>query len=471
MKISNENKNNLVRGTLIYAIGNFGTKVLAFLIVPLYTYYISTGDMGDYDLVTTTVSLLTPIMTLRISDATYKWLLHNSDTDKNCISAAYRIILISSVITAAILLIINVIIPIKYCYYFIPLLILGRWTESLQTILRGLKKQRLFVLSGIVQSVVFLGLNVLFIVVMKQGITGMFRSYVISLAVSTILMLCAEPRLRVRIVRKRENRYLTKAMLLYSAPLVPSGLAWWVMGTSDRYVIRFVLGAEANGIYAIANKFPTILSMLFTIFNFSWTDVAIGNLNSERETSEYSSRLFEKLYELAFCFTIPLIPATKIITQIVMSAEYKESSVYISFLYLGALFQGFTTFITAGLLQGTKTGSIAKSSSIGAVINLAVDLLFMKYIGVQAASISTFCGFFVMWILRMRDTKSVAPIILDIKKFVTLFMISLAVAIVVIYTSLALDFLITIFGIILFLKVNKDYVTQIIGKTKKKVMG
>ena len=66
------NSNKLVKGTIIYAIGNFGTKILAFLIVPLYTYYISTSEMGNYDLVTTTVSLLTPIITMRISDAAYR---------------------------------------------------------------------------------------------------------------------------------------------------------------------------------------------------------------------------------------------------------------------------------------------------------------------------------------------------------------------------------------------------------------
>ena len=461
MEISNKNKNALLRGTLIYAIGNFGTKILAFLIVPLYTYYISTGDMGDYDLVTTTVSLLTPIMTMRISDATYKWLLNNTDTHENCVSATYRMIIVASVVAATILLLINAFIPIKYCYYFVALLILGRWTESLQTILRGLKKQRLFALSGIVQSAIFLGLNVLFIVVMKQGIIGMFRSYIISLVGVIILMLLAEPRLRAHIIRTQENRRLTKQMLSYSAPLVPSGLAWWVMGASDRYVIRIILGATANGVYAVANKFPTILSMLFTIFNFSWTDVAIGNLRAGRETSEYSSKIFESLYMLAFCFTIPLMPATKIVTQLILSTDYKISSIYISFLYLGALFQGYTAFITAGLLQGSKTGSIARSSSIGATINLVVDLLFMKYIGIQAASVSTFCGFFIMWICRMHDTKSVTPIKLDIRKFLPLFAISLVVAIAVIFTSLIINFIITIMGIVLFFIVNRKYVSQI----------
>lgn len=468
MATNKSNKKALVKGTLIYAIGNFGTKILSFLIVPLYTYYITTSEMGDYDLVTTTVSLFTPIITMRISDAAYRWLLHDIDTEKNCISATYRVVIIGTVLATAILLLVNAFISITYCYYFIALLVLGRWLESLQVLLRGLKKQNLFALTGIVQSIIFLSLNVLFIVVYRQGVDGMFRSQVISLCVTIILIFILEPRLRTRIISSQENHNLTKEMLKYSAPLVPSGLSWWVMGASDRYVIRFILGRAANGIYAVANKFPTILSMLFTIFNYSWTDVALGNLKEGKETSKYSSKLFEDLYKLSFTFALFLIPVTKIVTKLILSSDYKSASIYISFLYLGALFQGYTTFITAGLLQGSKTASIARSSTIGAIVNLAIDLIFMKYIGIQAASISTFCGFFVMWLCRMHDTQSVTPIKLNKARFTVFFLMTLSVATVTIWTNNYVDLVLTVIGLYFFFRVNKKYIKMLIRQIKKK---
>ncbi|WP_416346034.1 lipopolysaccharide biosynthesis protein, partial [[Eubacterium] hominis] len=72
----------LIQGTLIYAIGSFGTKILNFLIVPLYTYYILPGDLGDYDLLMTTVSLISPLITLKISDATYRWIINKKENEK-----------------------------------------------------------------------------------------------------------------------------------------------------------------------------------------------------------------------------------------------------------------------------------------------------------------------------------------------------------------------------------------------------
>ena len=65
LKSENYEKNKtLLLGTIIYAIGNFGTKFLSFLIVPLYTYYISPSDLGNYDLLCTTINLLTPLFVL-----------------------------------------------------------------------------------------------------------------------------------------------------------------------------------------------------------------------------------------------------------------------------------------------------------------------------------------------------------------------------------------------------------------------
>ena len=70
---SSSKTNALIKGTLIYAIGNLGTKILNFLIVPLYTFFIEPEALGNYDLLITTVSLLSPILTLRISEAAYRW--------------------------------------------------------------------------------------------------------------------------------------------------------------------------------------------------------------------------------------------------------------------------------------------------------------------------------------------------------------------------------------------------------------
>ena len=170
---------NLLRGTIIYAVGNLGTKIITFLIVPLYTYYISPDDLGNYDLLVTTVSLFTPVITLRISDAAYRWMLNGIKDTVDCISATYRVLMISSAVAFFLILLVNQFVAIAYYGYFILLLILGRWLESLQTLVRGLKKQGLFAVSGIIYTFIFVSLNLIKIVFLKEGMEALFQSTVI----------------------------------------------------------------------------------------------------------------------------------------------------------------------------------------------------------------------------------------------------------------------------------------------------
>ena len=68
----------LMKGTGIYAVGTFGTKILMFLMAPLYTYYLSPSEMGTYDVLLTTIGWIMPIISLQISDAVYRWIIREN---------------------------------------------------------------------------------------------------------------------------------------------------------------------------------------------------------------------------------------------------------------------------------------------------------------------------------------------------------------------------------------------------------
>ncbi|MGG7153562.1 oligosaccharide flippase family protein, partial [Clostridium neonatale] len=71
----------LLKNTLIYAIGNFGSKMLTFLLLPLYTYYLTTSEYGYFDLVLSTITLCIPIITLQVNDGMYRDLLDCNKCD------------------------------------------------------------------------------------------------------------------------------------------------------------------------------------------------------------------------------------------------------------------------------------------------------------------------------------------------------------------------------------------------------
>lgn len=453
----------LIQGTLIYAIGSFGTKILNFLIVPLYTYYILPGDLGDYDLLMTTVSLISPLITLKISDATYRWIINKKENEKVYISATYKLLLRNSIVIALTILAINYFFPIWNVTYFILILIGDRILECIQKILRGLKNQRLFAFSGILHSFIFLSFNFISIVILHKGVRSILLSNVFSLYTTIIVLFVIETRLR-NVNMHMHYKIQQKEMLQYSAPLVPSALSWWVMSASDRYVIRFFLGSVSNGIYSVAYKFPSILQIMFQMFNNSWTDLALSELKSDKETKKYVGSIFEELYKFSFGMSLILMPLTKLVMNIILSESYKIASVYVGFLYLGTVFQGLSSFCSVGYLMGKKTKGAAKTSIYGALTNLFVNLILIKYVGLFAAAFSTFVGFFIMWITRMYDVKDDFPIALNKFKFTIYLFLAISMSIVVIFTNTAVDIMLILCTTFIFVIFNINIIKKIVDK-------
>lgn len=465
-----QNNKALLTGTIVYAIGNLGTKILTFLIVPLYTYYISTSDMGEYDLLITGVGLLSPIISLRISEATYNWMIKQTASNEVCIKSTYNYLLKSCALSVVIVGIIGYFTHIWNLKLFLAILVLDPVLETTQKILRGLKNQKLFAASGIIYTGILVTLNFITVCVMKLGVTSLLVNTIISQLVSIALIFALEKRMRclTAAVEKRTLLETQREMLKYSMPLVPSTLSWWVMSVSDRYVVRFFLGSSFNGIYAIATKFPSVLQTFFVLFNNAWTDMALANLHSKEENSKYVSDLFEKMYMFSFSAIFCLIPITKVVTQVILSSDYKIGSIYIGFLYLGAIFQGFSTFASVGYLQSKKTARAATSSLAGAIVNLLVDFILIKSVGLFAAALSTYAGFLVMWLVRMYDIRKDWPIAVNIPKFTIMTLVATAIATVTIWTTLEIDVLMTVLFGVLFIALNKNYIQVVIQKIKHK---
>lgn len=466
---SNKNNKALLVGTITYAIGSFGTKFLNFLIVPLYTYYILPADLGDYDLLVTTVSLLSPLLTLKISDAAYRWIIKEKENQVTYISATYKLLIRNCIMCAVILLGINYFIPIWNCKYFIAILIGDRILECIQKLLRGLKNQKLFAFSGLFHTAVLVFLNIIKICILHEGVTALLQSSVISLYITIVLLLVLEKRLR-KVDLQQNYKLQQKEMLQYSAPLVPSALSWWVMSASDRYVIRWMIGSAANGIYSVAYKFPSVLQVIFQMFNNAWTDMALAELGKGKQSESYTKAIFQQFYKISFGMVFILIPLTKLVMNIILSPAYKEASIYIGFLYLGTVFQGFSSFCSIGYLQGKKTGGAAKTSIYGAIVNLFVDLVLIKYIGIFAAALSTFLGFFIMWITRMKDIEAFFPIKINMKIFATYLLVSILIAVVVIWTNNKIDIVLVLLATIFFLIDNRKSICKIIKILKRRLL-
>ena len=228
-----KNSKQLIKGVGIYAIGTFGTKILSFLIVPLYTYYIVTSDMGIYDILISTINLLTPIITMQISDAAYRWIIRADEKSKAIyICATIQVLLINCTLAMLLIFLTNYFYAIPYCTYFCVILVLSRTFQTMQKLLRGLKKQWLFAISGLIYTIVFLSLNVLQLCVLKRGLESLFQSAIAANVVAILVIIIFEPQFRINYISRPDHKLIYE-MYRYSVPLVPNYLNWWVINSSD----------------------------------------------------------------------------------------------------------------------------------------------------------------------------------------------------------------------------------------------
>src|SRR5690606_16282829 len=115
------------REAAIYSIGNFGSRILSFLLVPFYTYFLTKQDIGEYDLVITAISFIVPLTTLQLSDAVYRWMIEKKELSQDekaaILSSSLAGILFGFLVFVLVFFIYNYFYPLQYAAYFVPLVL------------------------------------------------------------------------------------------------------------------------------------------------------------------------------------------------------------------------------------------------------------------------------------------------------------------------------------------------------------
>lgn len=125
-------------------------------------------------------------------------------------------------------------------------------------------------------------LNVFQLCVLHRGIESLLMSYIVANLVGFFTIIVLEKRIRVNVI-SRFDFGIFRELLTFSVPLIPNYLSWWIVDSSDRYIVLWVLGVSANGVLAIAHKFPTVLQSIFGLFLNSWQDMAIAGETDEKD--------------------------------------------------------------------------------------------------------------------------------------------------------------------------------------------
>lgn len=454
----------LAQNSIIFAIGNLGTKLITFILVPLYTYTLTTEQYGSTDIITTTINLLIPLISLSIYDAVLRFTMDKNYDRREVFTNGLIMAGIGILFSFLLFPILSGIQPFKhFIYYFYLLLIIQTLNTLFLQFARGIGKLKLFAVTGISTAGFSLLLSLLFLLTLDMGIEGYFLSLILANAISG-LILFGFGSFKNYVSFRNVKFTLTKEMLIYCTPLIPNALMWWVMNASDRYMITFFIGMAANGLYAVANKIPSLLNIINSIFFQAWQLSAIEEADSESK-SKFFTDVFSLISSLMFICTSFLLLSIKLIMKFFVADEYYIAWKYSPFLFLAVVFSCFSAFLGTNYIAAKDTKGVFKTSVVGAVIKVALSLMLIPLIGINGAAIATMVSFAVIWYIRMIDTRRFVHIKLNNKVFfLTLAMLFIQIGLL--YWNISLEVISQILLFIFVILINKTNVQKITDRFK-----
>lgn len=392
----------LTKNMLLFTISSFGSKVISFLLVPLYTNVLSTSDYGTVDLVSTIVQLLIPLLTLNVQDAVLKFALDKNYRKEDVFRASEKINVIAGTGLATILLLLYSTGIVKLNQYYMLFLFtqyfFGALNNSLQMYLKADNKVIVLTVGGIANTFIACALNVLLLLVFGWGVNGYMIANTVGLIVFDIYAWIAGDITKVIRTGKAESD-VRKAMVLYSAPLIANSLAWWINSASDRYILAAFRGIAENGVYSVSYKIPTILSTIIGIFYNAWSMSAITEFDKEDQDgfigNTYSAY---SMLSVLVCSAIMIVNIP--IARILYAKDFFQAWRCVPFLLAGTAFNSLALF--EGCIFGAvkRTGDVSKTTILGAIVNTGLNFLFIYFFGAIGAAAATMFGYITSFAAR-----------------------------------------------------------------------
>lgn len=463
----------LVKNTIIIAVGKLSTQFLTFLLLPLYTTFLTTKEFGTVDLIMTYVGIIVPLVAISVERAVFRHLIDVRDNhaeQARIITNAAQIYLVGILALTAIYAALSAMFTIPYSWLVYAVIVAVSISNFLMQVARGLGDNVKFSIASMIAGVVTVAANIVFIVGLGYGAGGML----ISIALANVLCalyLAVALKAHSRVDVKLHSTVLKKELLGYSAPLVPSNMAWWAIGAADRTIIAIILGVSSNGVYAAAYKFPQIFNSLFSFFNMSWQESASVHINSPDRDKFYSQTMNASM-KMFGALGLCVIAGTGLFFEVLVGGAFHEARQYIPILVVGVFFGTILEIYSGVYIAKKMTNQVFKTSLAAAVINIGLTLGLISWLGLYAPALAMCVAYLSMAIMRHYDLRQHVHITYRLDTIIKLAVLYVVVIGLYYCNVLATDLLATLVAVAAMMVLNRSFVamtrTQLLRKIPRR---
>lgn len=399
----------LLSNTFLISLGTFGSKLLTFVMVRFYTGVLTPADYGTADLIMQTANLLLPLVSLGITNGVFRFALDRKEQRRSIFTIGFYTILVGSLILLAALPLLSNSESLREYTLLIGVYTLASCLHSLcAQYIRAEGKTALFAVQGIINTALVIGFNITFLLVFRMGVFGYVMSVVAADGICTLFLVLREKLWKLWLPKPEGQ--LWNAMLRYSIPLIPATIFWWITSVSDRYMVAYFLGTDANGLYAVACKIPTVLTLLSTIFMEAWQFSAIQEATGDREVHiRFYTQVWSAFLAVMVMAGSVIIVLCRLEIRMLSTQQYYEAWKYIPTLSMAMVFSAFSSFMGSVYVVTEKSRLSLWTALWSALANIFLNYLLIPRIGIQGAAIATLASYVLCFAIRAVTSRRLIP--------------------------------------------------------------
>ena len=402
-KTQKKSKYRYLAGNIaLFSVSNFVSKILVFLLVPLYTGVLTTYEYGVADILQVTMLLLVPALTENMGEAALRFGIEETGRRGSILRCGLKYVLRADVIVLILAGVLAIFVtgPIKwYVFCFVFLFAANSMYEYLVLYFQGCEMVPIVVGGSLCSTTVMIACNLIFLLVIKTGLNGYIFSQVIAYAAASLLMLLLSRRTLKEMSFERDAA-LEREMVTYSRPMLAYSTASWVNNAADRYIVAGICGAAANGVYGVAYKIPAILMVFQRVFAQAW-QLSATKSHNEGEGGEFFSSMYKVYNTVMVIGCSVLIFMVRPLAYVLFQKDFFAAWKFVPPLLISVIFGALTGFLGSICLAHKDSKSMGLATGVGALANVILNLITVPYFGAMGAAWATAFSYFLMSALAL----------------------------------------------------------------------
>ncbi|WP_407450188.1 polysaccharide biosynthesis C-terminal domain-containing protein [Fibrobacter sp.] len=391
----------LLKNIMLIFFGNFGSKILVFVMLPFYTSVLSTEEFGVSDLIFSTTNLLFPVFTLLASEFAFRFAADKGIDKKIVFSCAISVSIVGTVLLFVAAPFVGRFFSFGSALYLFFLYYTTHIFYSIVTeFVKGLNHIKLFSVCGVLNTFFIAGLNIVFLYFFHFGVTGYVIAYSVSPLVLTFFLFFKLKLYRYLSIMSRKEWKNCIPFFAFTIPMIPNSLSWWLNNSIDRYMLVYWCGIGVIGVYAAAYRIPSFLTTVCSIFLSAWQVSAYSNAD-DSELSDFFNRVYRQYSSFVILAAAGIIFFEKKIAQLLLSNDFYEAWKFASILIFAYVFQSMAGFLGSVYTTKKKTKWLFVSTAIGGLMNVLLNFVLIPKFAAVGAAIATAGSFFCVWFIRL----------------------------------------------------------------------